>query len=91
MSNLTEVLTRVSTPGVHIVAGTLHADEVEKQSGFVMPDGEYETIAGFVLEQLGRIPNAGDGFESGDWLVEVVELDNLRIASIQLSGRGVAP
>ncbi len=86
-----EVLTRVTTPGVHIVAGTLHADEVEEQSGFVMPEGEYETIAGFVLEQLGRIPSAGDGFDFEDWFVEVVELDKLRIASIQLSRHGVAP
>ncbi len=85
----TEVLTSRNIPGVYIVAGTLHHDEVEAESGFVTPEGEYETIAGFVLEQLGRIPVAGDSFEVGDWLVEVVEMDKLRIASIQLSGRGV--
>ena len=84
-----EALTQTSVPGVFVVAGTQHSDEVAAHAGFVMPEGEYETIAGFVLEQFGHIPVAGDGFEFGDWMFEVVEMDKLRIASIQLSSKGV--
>jgi len=74
-------------PGVYLLAGTLHADEVEEACGFEMPDGDYETIAGFVLDQLGRIPNAGDELTHQEWRIEVGEMDNHRIASL----RFVAP
>ncbi|MEL6983775.1 MAG: hemolysin family protein, partial [Actinomycetota bacterium] len=42
-------------PGVYLLAGTLHPDEVEEACGLEIPDGEYETIAGFVLAKLGKI------------------------------------
>ena len=40
---------------------------------------EYETIAGFVLLQLGRVPRAGDGFEYGGARFEVMDMDGKRI------------
>ncbi len=71
--------------GVTVVAGTLHGDEVEEASGFEMPEGDYETIAGFVLDQLGRIPAEGDDFVFKGWRFDVISMDGLRIASVQLS------
>ncbi len=77
-------LTRGRRTGVLVVAGTLHADEVMDASGFEIPDGEYETIAGFVLERLGRIPDEGDRLMVDGWMLEVVAMDVLRIASVQI-------
>jgi CBS domain containing-hemolysin-like protein len=37
-----------------------------------------------VLQRLGRIPAAGDGLSHDGWEIEVVEMDGLRIASLQL-------
>ncbi len=71
--------------GVYVVAGTLHLDEVADASGLSLPEGEYETVAGFVLHRLGRIPTAGDHLTVGGWHIEVVEMDGLRIASLQLT------
>lgn len=71
--------------GFTVVSGTLHADEVREQSGFNTPDGEYETVAGFVLERLGRIPVEGDSISLEGWRLEVVAMDQLRIASIQIT------
>lgn len=81
-----DAATRTTTPrsGVSIVAGTLHADEVVDATGFEMPDGDYETIAGFVLDALGRIPDEGDALEHDGWQLEVVAMDRLRVASVQL-------
>ncbi len=42
------------------VAGLLRIDEVAAATGYHAPEGEYETIGGLVLEQLGRIPVIGD-------------------------------
>ena len=71
--------------GVYVVAGTLHLDEVADLSGLDLPEGGYETVAGFVLARLGRIPTPGDSVACDGWQVEVVEMDGLRIASLQLT------
>lgn len=39
----------------------------------------YETVGGFVLTQLGRVPAVGDHFEWGGWRFEVVDMDGRRI------------
>lgn len=78
-------LTTGGLEGVTVVAGTLHGDEVEAACGFEMPEGEYETIAGFVLDQLGQIPRAGDELTWNNWRFEVIAMDGLRIASVEIS------
>jgi CBS domain containing-hemolysin-like protein len=80
----TRRLTRVQRPGEWLLAGTLHRDEVFDACGFLVPDGDYETLAGFVLATLGRIPDVGDGFDHDGWHIEVVELDGRRIATVRL-------
>ncbi|MDA3039808.1 MAG: hemolysin family protein [Actinomycetota bacterium] len=70
--------------GVFVVAGTRTSDEVADASGFDMPEGDYETIAGFMLAELGHIPAAGEQVSAGGWTLEVVEMDRHRIASVQL-------
>lgn len=79
-----EPLTGGVAEGVYVVAGTLHPDEVDEVSGLKIPDGDYETVAGFVLQRLGRIPRAGDTTHHEGWAIEVAEMDGLRIAALQL-------
>lgn len=80
------ILTRGRQADVIVLAGTLHADEVLDMSGFVVPEGEYETLAGFLLERLGRIPVAGDRVAEDGWQLEIIAMDSLRIASVQIAG-----
>ena len=77
-------LTTVLPEGVCELPGSLHPDEVEDACGFRVPDGEYETIAGFVLDRLGRIPDDGEGFPYDGWWVEVAQMDRRRIARVRL-------
>ena len=77
-------LTRVQRPGEWLLAGTLHPDEVFDACGLSVPDGDYETLAGFVLARLGRIPAAGEGFDHAGWHIEVVELDGRRVATVRV-------
>lgn len=70
--------------GVAAIAGTLHRDEVVDAVGFDMPDGGYETIAGFLLDRFGRIPEEGDRLIHDGWSFEVATMEGLRIASIQV-------
>ena len=84
-------LTALVRPGTWRLDGSLHPDELFDACGFVVPDGDYETLAGFVLDRLGRIPDVGDGFEHEGWKIEVVALEGRRVATIELRRNPVAP
>jgi CBS domain containing-hemolysin-like protein len=68
-----------------IISGLLRADEVADATGFVMPEGDYETVAGFVLERLGRIPDIGDKVDFDGWRLTVMRMDRRRIADLRLT------
>jgi CBS domain containing-hemolysin-like protein len=78
-------LSAVLPAGSYELPGTLHPDEVREAIGFEMPEGEYETLAGFVLDQLGRIPDEGDRFAYDGWTIEVASMDRRRVASVRLT------
>jgi len=77
-------LSAVLPAGTHELPGTLHPDEVDEACGLRIPEGPYETLAGFVLDRLGRIPEPGDAFDHDGWHVEVVEMDRHRVATVRL-------
>jgi CBS domain containing-hemolysin-like protein len=68
--------------GVHVVSGMLHHDEMADQTGFRMPDGDFETIAGFLLTLFDRLPEPGDHAAYEGWEFKVVEMDRNRIARV---------
>lgn len=70
--------------GAHVVAGSLHPDEVADACGFEVPAGDYETLAGFVMAELGRVPEPGDGFTHDGWELEVLEMDGNRIRTVKV-------
>jgi CBS domain containing-hemolysin-like protein len=70
--------------GAHLLGGSLHLDEVEDACGFRIPAGEYETLGGFVMSELGRVPSTGERFDFAGWEVEVEEMDGHRIRTVKL-------
>lgn len=50
-----------------------------------LPEGDYQTLAGFVISHVGRIPNAADQFEWGGHRYEVVEMDGHRVGKVLVS------
>ena len=79
-----QVMTKIEERGTFIVAGSLHHDELRDACGFDIPEGEYETLAGFVLDQLGVIPTPGARFTHEGWKIEVVAMERRRVASVRL-------
>jgi CBS domain containing-hemolysin-like protein len=71
--------------GSWLVSGLLREDEVFDATGFAMPAGEYETLAGLVLSHLGRIPDVGDDVEVDGWRLTVVRRDRNRVAELRLA------
>ncbi|MDQ4026369.1 MAG: hypothetical protein M3217_12920, partial [Actinomycetota bacterium] len=68
--------------GIHVVSGLLHRGEVEDATGFAMPEGHYDTLAGFLLDRLDRIPLPGDHVSYAGWEFKVVEMEGRRIAQV---------
>ncbi len=67
------------------VEGGMDIEEVNQEIGIELPDGEYETLAGFVLDVLGQIPDEGDQFEFGDLKFEILEMQDLKIEEISVT------
>ncbi|WP_166463128.1 hemolysin family protein [Amycolatopsis acidicola] len=65
-----------------LVSGQLRADEIREVTGFPMPEGDYETVAGLLLEHLGRIPSGGESVDLGGWRLTVRTMDRHRIAEV---------
>ena len=53
--------------------------------GIVLPEGPYETLAGFVQTQLGRVPSVGDSLEAHGHRFTVVEMDGRRVARVRVA------
>lgn len=67
-----------------LVSGLLRDDEVAEATGFLMPTGDYETLAGLVLAKLGRIPDVGDEIRVDGWRVTVMRMDKHRVAELRV-------
>ncbi|MDN5751245.1 MAG: hemolysin family protein [Pseudonocardia sp.] len=70
--------------GGWLVSGLLRADEVAESTGFAMPEGPYETLAGLALARLGRIPDVGDELVVGERRFTVTRRDRNRVAELRL-------
>ena len=70
--------------GGWLVAGLLRADEVAEATGFDMPEGPYETLAGLVLARLGRLPDVGDDLVVDGRRLTVTRRDRNRVAELRM-------
>ena len=68
----------------YLVDGLLREDELAEQTGFRLPDGPYETLAGFLLARLGHIPVAGETATEHGWEFTVVEVDRHRVEQVRV-------
>ncbi len=67
------------------VDGLLNLDEFTEQTGIELPEGPYETVAGYVLAVLGRLPKEGDSVEVSGHTITVTEMDGRRIARLRVA------
>ena len=67
-----------------LVDGVLREDEVAEQTGFRLPEGPYETLAGFLLARFGHIPVAGETVEEQGYEFTVVEVERHRVEQVRV-------
>lgn len=72
--------------GSWLLSGAMPADEMADKLRISLPASRsYETVAGFVLAHLQRLPKTGEFIETAGWRFEVVDLDGRRIDKVLAS------
>jgi len=71
--------------GSMVVEGTVPAAELRESYKVPLPaSGEFETVAGFMLEQLGSMPKGGEVVSVADWRLTVVDVERNRISKVKI-------
>ncbi len=71
--------------GEIVVDGLLNLDDFSEETGVVLPDGPYETVAGFLVASLGDLPTVGAVVDLAGHRFTVEELDGRRAARIRVT------
>ncbi len=58
--------------------------EINEELDLMLPEGDYQTVAGFILDRLGRIPEEGDVVEYKSLRLTVTTMDGVRIDRVEL-------
>ena len=66
------------------VDGLLNLDEFAEQTGIELPEGPYETVAGYMLAMLGQLPTGHEAVEVGGHRLTVLAMDGRRIARVRV-------
>jgi CBS domain containing-hemolysin-like protein len=74
-----------------VADGAVRVDEANEALGLEIPEGDYETLAGYVLERLGRIPRRGEVVAEAGYRIEVLAADRRRIRSLRIERTGGGP
>jgi putative hemolysin len=77
-----EAETTVHRGGDVEVDGLLNLDDFEDETGVELPEGPYETVAGFLMARLGRLPQVGDAVDFAERRITVQELEGRRVGRV---------
>ena len=72
-------------PDSSVLDGLLHREELAGRTGIALPPGPYETLGGFVVHRLGRIPAIGDAVTALDHVFTVIAMDGRRVARLRVA------
>lgn len=77
---------RRMSDGSWTVPGLWRPDEVKRRTGIDIPEGPaYETVAGFVMSELGRVPAVGEVVELPGWTITVVDMEGRRVDRLRFT------
>ena len=77
--------------GTAEVDGGLSVTDANEQLSLGLPAGQYETVAGFLLQRLGRIPEEGAEVSYGALRFSVLEMRGVRIGRVRVTRSPASP
>jgi CBS domain containing-hemolysin-like protein len=72
-------------PGVWVVDALSRTDEIERVTGYELPEGPYDTVAGLVLDRLERIPEVGEHVIVDGVRIDVLAVEEFAIQQVRVS------
>jgi CBS domain containing-hemolysin-like protein len=79
----TEML-RESGDGSLIASGRVHIDEIKEQFGMELPEGDYDTVAGYLLERIGAIPSSDERYQFDGFRFHILKATSNRIDLVRI-------
>jgi putative hemolysin len=76
--------------GVFIVSGKVDVDEIAERLGIDIEREGFETVGGYLLSHLGRVPSVGESFDIDDVTMEVLEAERRRIHKVRIRRKQTA-
>ncbi len=70
--------------GDFLVSGSMEVEKVNEEIGLDIPEGRFETIAGFVLDRLGKFPLKGESFVFGRHQFTIQESDTKKVRLVKI-------
>lgn len=70
--------------GAVVLSAGLTIEDFAEETGVVLPDGDYETVAGYVLARLGRVAEVGDEVRLDGALLRVVAIEGRRLTEVEV-------
>ncbi len=72
--------------GTWLIDGLFEIEKLpERLEGFIMPEGggdDFQTISGWFMNELGRVPRETDKITTGEWTFEVLDMDSTRVDKV---------
>lgn len=78
---------RLIAPNIIECAGRTEVELLEEHYDFKVPQGDYVTIAGYILEETGSIPEAGTELDNKDIVITILQADSRAIRKVQIRKR----
>ena len=72
---------------IFVFSGGVSIDDMAKRLGVTIESQGFETVAGYVLARLGRVPQVGENFDIDDVNVSVLEAERRRVHRVRLQRR----
>lgn len=79
-----EIICKRISRGNYIISGKVEIDHLNDKYNLNLPVGDYETIAGFIVDRIGKIPRQGEKIKINEYEILIIRANKVRIDLIKL-------
>ncbi|MBK6679096.1 MAG: HlyC/CorC family transporter [Ignavibacteriaceae bacterium] len=80
-----ENVCRKTTDNEYLIGGNVEIDSINEKFDLGIPEGDYNTVGGFIMSETGRIPAQGEILTAGVFKIHIIRSTSRRIEMIKLS------
>ena len=83
--DIEEDICRKIAPDVYLISGKVEIDYINEKYNLNIPTGDYETIAGYITSEAGRIPQQGENITIDKFNILIARANNIKIDLVKLT------